>query len=104
MAMKISLNEIKHHLNINEDYDADDTLIESKYYSAVDAVLADCDFSDESMAYDDQGNFRPMIKEAVLLLLANFYANREPEVFANPQSLGHSYNYLIMLCRDYQYR
>jgi uncharacterized phage protein (predicted DNA packaging) len=104
MAMKISLAEIKKHLKINDDYDADDSIIETYYHSAVAAVMHDCDFSDEEMAYDEQGNFRPMIKQAILLLLANFYANREPEVFASPQSIGHGYQYLIMLSRDYQYR
>lgn len=102
--MKISLAEIKKHLNINADYTDDDQLIESYYEAAVAAVLHDCDLSDESMAYDEEENFRPLIKQAILLLIGNFYANRESEVFATTYSLGHGYQYLIMLSRDYKFR
>ena len=102
--MKISLSDIKRHLNIDDEYTADDALIEGYYTAAVAAVLSDCDFTDEEMAYDDQGNFRPLIREAILLMIGNFYANRESEVFASTQSLGHGYQYLIMLSRDYKYR
>ena len=51
--MKISLSDIKRHLNIDDEYTADDALIEGYYLAAVAAVLSDCDFTDEEMAYDD---------------------------------------------------
>lgn len=100
----LDLSLIKTHLNIEQDYEQEDEYLKFIASVAENAVRNELDMVDEAGYYGEDGEYKPEIKHAMLLMIGTLYANRESEVFATPHELGHSYTYLNMLNKDYSYR
>lgn len=83
----ISLEDVKRHLNIN--FSDDDIYINDLIKVAFSAVQTHTgrDFTISEIPIP--------VKHAGLLLIGNFYANREPVSFGQAYKIPYSYEYLL---------
>lgn len=98
--MYLQLYQIKKHLNINDEFHDDDEYLvdlsmvaENVVQKHIDVELADLE--------DGDGNIPSPLYQAMLLLIGNYYANRESVAFASAMPLPHAYEYLIALYKNY---
>lgn len=91
----LTLAQIKKHLNIDTQFTDDDEYIESLGEVAEEIVSQHLrqDLSVIASGYND--NLPKPIVHAMLLLVGNFYANRETVAFASAYELPLSYEYLL---------
>lgn len=101
--MYLYIKDIKKHLNIEQDFKDDDMYITSLAQVAEEIVQADID-TDLSDLEDSEGEIPSPLKQAMLLLIGNFYANRESVAYANMVKVPYSYQYLIDLYKNYRGR
>lgn len=101
--MYITVNFAKKHLNIDRDFTDDDLYIAALIEVAEAAVEKHLDSPLTSLE-DGDGYLPSPIAHAILLLVGNFYANRESVAFASAQNVPYSYQYLIDLYRNYRGR
>lgn len=99
--MYIQLYQIKKHLNIDSDFHDDDEYLMQLEQVAEKVVERNID-TDLWKLEDGEGNIPFPLIEAMLLLIGNFYANRESVAFAQSTNVPFSYQYLIDLYRDYR--
>lgn len=99
--MYIQLYQAKKHLNLNEDFRDDDEYIMSLVEVAEKVVERHID-TRLSKLEDGDGDLPTPLLQAMLLLVGNFYANRESVAFASSNEVPLSYNYLIDLYRNYR--
>lgn len=91
----LTLQEIKKHLNIDNDFTDDDSYIESLGEVAEEIVKQHVR-KDLFMITTENGNKLPApIKQAMLLLIGNYYANRESVTYAAAKELPQAYEYLL---------
>ena len=88
--MAISLSEIHKQINLDLDYTDDDV------YLAL--LLAACTIAVKNRINDITDNditaVEPL-KLAILLLIANMYANREPVAYAQTYIIPYTFDFLI---------
>lgn len=99
--MYIQLYQVKKHLNIDEDFHDDDEYLMSLVEVAEKVVEKNIDTNLKKLEDGDGFIPSPLI-QAMLLLIGNFYANRESVAFASTSEVPQSYNYLIDLYRNYR--
>ena len=97
----ITLDEAKRHLNIDECFDGDNQYITDLIEVALDVVERDICHNLKDWEDAKGGLFKPL-RHAALLLVGNYYANREPVAFANAAKLPESYDALIDRFRDWE--
>lgn len=98
--MYLELDIVKKHLNIEKEYTLDDEYILQLMCVAEDAVEKHIDNKLKNLE-DEAGNLPASILHSMMLLVANFYANRESVAFASSTEIPTSYNYLLDLFKDY---
>lgn len=98
--MYLNLDIVKKHLNIEKEYTLDDEYILNLMCVAEDAVEKHIDNKLQKLE-DADGNLPSALLHAIMLLVANFYANRESVAFASSSEIPTSYNYLLDLFKDY---
>lgn len=90
--MHVTLEEAKRHLQIDPEYDGDDLYINS-LIDATEAAVAN------HLKYDSLDDVSPElplpVKHAILLMVGNLYANREPVAFTQSYRVPLSYEYLL---------
>ena len=97
--MYISLEKCKKHLNIDPDFKEDDNYIMSLVEVAEEIVQRHIGHRFEDILVDGQ---LPMaLQHAMLLLIGQFYANRESVTFGSASELPLSYNYILQLFENY---
>lgn len=101
--MYIYLADAKKHLNIDEDFKDDDMYIASLVQVAEEIVAKDIDTKLSDLENED-GDIPNPLKQAMLLLVGNFYANRESVAYASMTKVPYSYQYLIDLYKNYRGR
>lgn len=96
----IKLEELKKHLNIDEWFTDDDNYIMSLYKVAENLVEKDIDqpLSDLEV----EGQIPDALKHAMLLLVGDFYANRESVAFTSVNELPQSYKYIVRMYRNFE--
>lgn len=97
--MYITLEEAKKHLNINSDFTDDDSYITSLINVSENLVQKHIDR--ELSELEDGGEIPTPLKQAMLLLIGNFYANRESVAFSSVAVLPLAYEYIIALYKCY---
>ena len=98
--MYITLCEAKKHLLIDNSFKDDDEYILALIDAAEEAVSINLCVPLDSIA--EGGEIPPSVKAAILLLVGNFYANREPVVTGTIKTtIPYSYDYLISLNKNY---
>lgn len=100
--MYIDIQTIKKHLNIDNDYHDDDEYL-ADLEEVCEAVVAE--HIDENLkdlcAKSGNGELPAPLKHAILLLIGNFYSNRESVAFASASEIPLSYSYLLDLYKNY---
>jgi uncharacterized phage protein (predicted DNA packaging) len=94
MGMLISLDDLKQYLSIERGFADDDDLLEGLVYAAQEAVersinrgLTDCE------PYT--------VLQAVRILAATWYANREGVSFGSPGKMPYAFDFLVGMNRNY---
>lgn len=98
--MLITLEQIKKHLNIDDDFTADDEYLMSLYAVAADLVQKHIDITFDELTAK-HGEVPMPLLHAVLLIIGNFYANRESVSYANVSEVPMSAKYILTMYRDY---
>ena len=97
--MYISIEQAKKHLNIDEYFNDDDIYIGDLITAAEDAVSVNLNVRLCDVQRD--GVLPSAVAHAILIEVANLYANRESVAYSNVHEVPHSYDYLISLYKDY---
>ena len=98
--MYISLEQIKRHLNIDEDYIDDDIYLTDLIDVSEDAVKQHLNIA----SLDDiavGGGLPPSVIHSIILMAGNLYANREPVSYTNTYTVPYSYEYLLSSYKQY---
>ena len=99
--MYLKLYQIKKHLNIDEDFTEDDEYLVDLANVVEFVVAKHIDDNLEELAKSNGGELPPPLLHAMLLLLGNYYANRESVAFAGSSEIPLSYSYLLDLYKNY---
>lgn len=99
--MYLTLEQVKQHLIIDNYFSADDSYIECLINVAEDSISKHLNTPLASIV--DGETLPPSIVHAMLLMIGNLYANREPVVYGNVSKLPLAYEYLINLYRNYEH-
>ena len=99
--MYATLEIAKKHLNVESDFTIDDDYITHLIDASERAVseylrrpLTELELSEGTIPSD--------ILHAILLMIGNLYANREPIAFATSSKVELSYEYLLGTYRNYR--
>lgn len=98
--MYITLEQAKKHLLIDSSFTNDDSYITDLIGVAEDAVAVHLDIALSELE-DEDGNLPSSIVQAMLLMIGNFYANREPVAYGTTMKVPLTYEYLIGLYKNY---
>ena len=111
MSVLIPLSLAKKHLNI-EDYFIDDddyinSLIDISLYTIKDYCSQnwlDLDYTSLENSGKTESEYPLAIKQAVLLLIGNLYANREPVSFGSPVKIPYTLDFILQTYINYDYK
>ncbi len=98
--MYITLNQAKAHLLVDEDFTGDDVYITNLITVAQDSIAQHLDIALDELE-DGNGQLPPSIVHAMLLMIGNLYANREPVSYSSVAEVPYTYKYLIGLYKHY---
>lgn len=101
--MYVTLDEAKRHLNVEQEYTEDDTYITSLIDIAEAKVAKELCVKVEELATLEEGSelIPHPIKQAILLNIGMYYANREEVTYTQSKPLEQGSKYLIALYRDF---
>lgn len=98
--MYLELTQIKKHLNIDPEFHDDDSYLMDLATAAENIVQQNID-RPLSDTVDGGGNIPSPLVHAMLLLVGNYYANRESVTFGAATALPHAYEYIIKLYKNF---
>lgn len=98
--MYLDLNIVKKHLNVDDWFTSDDEYISGLIDVAEEIVSKHLDNKLDAIV-SDNGSMPAPIMHACMLLIGNFYANRESIAFANATELPLGYSYLLQPYKNY---
>ena len=97
----LNLDLIKKHLNIDSDFHDDDDYLKILGDVAEQVTERHIDDSFGLIMLKNHGKFPPTLMQAMLLLVGNYYNNRESVAFTGVSELPQSYLYLLSLYQNY---
>ena len=95
----INLEQAKKHLNIDDEFILDDLYILDLISVAEDAISGHLNIALNEL--EAGGQLPPAIIHAMLLMIGNLYANREPVSYGIMSKVPLSYEYLLGLYKKY---
>lgn len=98
----LTLEAIKQHCNIDDDFQDDDLYLYALLSVAQAAVEKTLDIKLTELE-DEDGELPAPIGQAMLLLIGTFYAVRESISSASMQPVPHTFEYLCDLYKNYDY-
>lgn len=99
--MYISLDKIKKHLNLDTNYKEDDRMILSYYNAAEEIVRRHIDCPDLKQLVDKNDNLPEPLNQAILLLIGNFYLQRESISDTMVYNVPNSFEYILSLYQNF---
>lgn len=99
----LDIDSVKKHLNIEKEFTEDDAYIMSLVEVAEQAVKNHVMSDSENDLLDEEGEYLPNIRHAILLLVGSLYANRETVTFGVANRLPHGYDYLLQQLKTYNW-
>ena len=96
----IPIELVKKHLNLDEDYIEDDEYILGLVAAAKGAVEKALNASLDRLAEENGGEVPMAIIQAILLMVGNFYQNREI-TGSKTAALPYNFEYLVNLYKHY---
>lgn len=102
MGIYVTLDLAKKHLNVEDSYTDDDMYIESLIEVAEEKVAKELCVTVDALGSIDGGKSIPSpLKQAILLSIGAYYANREEVTTVQSRPLEQGVRYLTSLYRDY---
>lgn len=98
--MLIDLQSLKNHLNIDSSFNDDDAYIESLEEVAEEIVQKHIDKSLDDII-GEEGELPKPLLQAIKLIVANLYDNRESVAYTPTYEVPNSLNYILSMYRDY---
>ena len=98
--MYITIEQAKQHLLVDADFKADDLYILDLITVAQDSVEKHLDIALNEL--EAGGTLPPAIIHAMLLMIGNLYANREPVTVGSVVKIPYTYEYLVGLYKHYE--
>ena len=98
--MYLTLEQVKKHKLIDDDFVADDSYITDQITVAQDSVEKHLDIALEEL--EEGGILPPSVIHAMLLMIGNLYANREPVMVGKIVKIPYTYEYLVGLYKHYE--
>lgn len=100
--MYITVEDIKKHLNIDDDFKGDDEYLAYLITVAEDAVSIHIDRNLSEVADENGGELPAVLIHAMKLFIGDMYQSRESTSFnGSPSEIPFSYTYLTSLYRRY---
>jgi hypothetical protein len=91
----LSLKEIHKHLNIEDDFKEDDILL-MQYCEAAELTIKNAIQPDhDEDLLDENGDYLPNVRHAILLLIGTWYQTRESITFGVANKFPYGMDYLI---------
>lgn len=97
----IDLQLVKRHLNVEESFTEDDEYIKELIEAAEAVVEKDICEELSELEKENGGKLPSPLRQCILLMVGQFYANREPVAFAQSAEIPLSYSHLVSLYRNY---
>lgn len=97
----LSITTIKQHLNIDSGYTADDNYLQQLKRVAEAVIEKHINKSLFELETENKGDLPAPIEQAILLLIGNYYNNREAVSYTSANELPLSYNYILDLYKCY---
>ena len=100
--MYVTLSQVKQHINIDETYNGDDDYIIQLIHAAEDAVVKRLNVKHLSRLVDSNtGGLPGSVSQSILLLVGNWYQNREPIAMGNAVKIPYTLDFLFDLNKNY---
>lgn len=97
----LNIDKIKRQCNIDRDFEDDDNILEA-YGDAAEAIVAkDLGYDNLYDVEEEYGQVPVPIYQAMMMLCAEWYANRETVSFSQGHPIPYSYDYLLSPYRKY---
>lgn len=100
--MYLDLNQVKKHLNLDDDFTEDDGYLTDLINVSEAVVEKHIDNKLNEIAEANGGELPPPLLHACLLLIANLYENRESIAYTSVTEIPLSYEYLLSLYKNYK--
>ena len=100
--MYLTKDIVKKHLNVDEDYTQDDIYIDHLISACETAVAKRLNVKSLGYFMTDQGYLPDDVIHAVLLLVGNLYANREPVSYGTAVKIPYALDFLFDVNRVYK--
>lgn len=100
--MYLTKNIVKKHLNVDEDYTQDDNYIDHLIAACESAVAKRINVKSLGCLMTDQGYLPDDVTHAVLLLIGNLYANREPVSYGTAVKIPYTLDFLFDINCNYK--
>ena len=98
--LHIDLETIKKHLNLDDDYTDDDNYLEHLEGVAEQVVEKHIDKTLEEIIAEEGEVPKPLL-QAMLLIIGNFYDNRESVAYNQVVEVPKTLEYILNMYRDY---
>lgn len=98
--MYITVEDAKKQILVDDYYHDDDTYISDLIKAAEEAVSLRIDRNLSDTLID--GELPSSIRQSILLLVGNWYANREPVSFGSANEIPYTFEYLNNLNKRYE--
>jgi hypothetical protein len=100
--MDIHINQLKRQLNIEQDYNDDDAILQHFLDVAYSSSCEYLKYDAKTSMSGFTGNTLPTgFVQAVIMLAAHFYLNRNMVSFAQGTEVPYSYRFLLDPYRDF---
>jgi uncharacterized phage protein (predicted DNA packaging) len=96
----VELELVKNHLNIDDGYSGDDNLIQMYIETAYEQIKGDSGCTEDELL-DNEGMLMPIPRQALLLLVGDYYTYREDTYNGTLGVQPKGYKRLINLIRHY---
>lgn len=100
----LQLDELKQHCNVDGFFHDDDAILASIGEAVEKIVEMHIDDPLEAIANENGGTLPQALKQAMLLLVGTYYANRESVAYGTPNEVPQAYNYILALFQRYRRR
>lgn len=99
--MYILLDTAKQHLNVDKDFHEDDNYILHLIQVSEDAIAKRIDQKLEDIVDPKTGYLPKSVVQSILLLIGQFYANREIVTYSSATEIPVAFNFLCDLNKHY---
>lgn len=99
--VQFSVEELKTHLNIDQNFHEDDLYLRHLCRMAEDIVELHIDQPLDELKDKTTKLLPHGLRHAMLLLIGNMYANRESVAYTSAIEIPYAYKYIVDLYRNY---